>query len=246
MFENNSISPANNLIWDSAFFGLPIARLDVVQTLSSDQILGLLQKLKSQKVSLLYFFVDQNDKKTFDNALKAGGLPVGSRAVFVIDINNMLYKKKVSNIQEYLDSHVDPVLIDLALQSGLYSRFQMDKNLPEGAFGKLYETWITRSVKKEIAEAVFVYKNNHNEIRGLITLGKSGERGDIGLLGVDTESRGQSIGTKLVDEAVHYFKKKKIRELQVVTQGNNLPAVHFYTKYGFLKESEHYIFHFWL
>ena len=245
MSENNSILPAKILVWDSAFFGLSVARLDVFETLSPDQILILLQKLKQQKVNLLYFFIDQHDKKSFDNALKTGGVSVGSRVVFVMDINNKLYNKKVSNILEYEDKKVHPKLIELALQSGIYSRFQLNKNLPEDAFYRLYQTWITRSVKKEIAEAVFVYEND-KEIAGMITLGKVGERGDIGLLAVDAEFRGQLVGTKLLDEAVDYFKKKNIQELQVVTQGNNKPAVHFYTKYGFLKESEHHIFHFWL
>ncbi len=246
MFDGNKILPARIVEWDSAFFGLPIARLDALDGFSYEQISTTLNNLRSNDFKLLYLFAKQEDQKTFDNAVRAGGSPMGSRVVFMMNIKDRKKTKEESRIIEYNHRVVESELLKLALLSGAHSRFNLDENLPKGSFERLYETWISRSVKREIAQNVLVHHSPMDQITGLITLGRADQVGDIGLLSVDPQFQGKSIGTKLINEAVNYFIGQNLSQLQVVTQGNNKAAVNFYTRLGFHKESEYNIFHFWL
>ena len=77
------------------------------------------------------------------------------------------YVKKISSslishplIFSYEDVFPSSKLIDLAIQSGIYSRFNVDKNIGKEKFEELYRLWIIKSVKKEIAKEVIVYKHD--------------------------------------------------------------------------------------
>jgi dTDP-4-amino-4,6-dideoxy-D-galactose acyltransferase len=134
---------------------------------------------------------------------------------------------------------------DLAVQSAEYSRFNVDKKLPRAAFEKLYETWILRSVAKEIAKEVLVIRE-HGVPVGLITLGEKNGRADIGILAVDESARGKGYGAALVDAAENWFVQHGYTRGQVVTQGTNAPACGLYRKCGYAVESEAFFYHFWL
>lgn len=70
--------------------------------------------------------------------------------------------------------------------------------------------------------------------------------GHIGLTGVDENYRGRGIGKKLITAAIEYFCKKSIKEIQVVTQGNNMAACKLYESCGFKVLDWIEFYHFWL
>lgn len=136
-------------------------------------------------------------------------------------------------------------LIDLALASGAFSRFKLDKNFRQGEFENLYTVWITRSVKREIADAVYIIRP-HNDILGLITLASLDRAVDIGLLAVAGGQRGKGYGRALVEAASFQAAQNGLGTISVKTQLDNAAAVAFYRGCGFSIAAVDYIFHVWI
>jgi dTDP-4-amino-4,6-dideoxy-D-galactose acyltransferase len=109
----------------------------------------------------------------------------------------------------------------------------------------MYKKWIENSVNKTIANKVLVVKRGQN-LAGMITLGEKNGRGDIGLLAVAPEYRGQNIGTALVRAAQKDFIDAGFQFSQVVTQMANEPARLLYEKCGYSIEKIEHFYHFWL
>jgi dTDP-4-amino-4,6-dideoxy-D-galactose acyltransferase len=227
------------LDWDSTFFGLPVFRGIPGDECTVHEIVEAATKtdcrllyvpspliLKEDTVaSLGAVLVDI--KTTFVKRLRAEHLSVGS----VVESYTM-------------DDHISSVL-GIAVQSGEFSRFNVDRKLPHGAFKKLYETWMHRSILREIAKEVFVVRENGIPV-GLITLGEKNGRADIGILAVDTVARGKGYGVDLVNAAENWFIDSGYTHGQVVTQGANMPACALYRKCGYEIDGTEFFYHVWL
>lgn len=148
------------------------------------------------------------------------------------------------NIKSFKNKEVSSELIELALQSGLYSRYKLDTNFPEGTFNKLYKTWIVNSVNTDFATDVLVYYKD-GKCAGLLTYNIKDDRSAIGILAVSDKYRKLGIGTKLFR---HYLASlpKNIKYLDVVTQGCNKAACAFYEKNKFKVSDITYVYHLWL
>ena len=58
------------------------------------------------------------------------------------------------------------------------------------------------------------------------------------LLLVEPKTRGQRVGTQLIDECIKFSKRNRYRKIKLWTQSNLLAASHLYEKKGFEKVSE--------
>ena len=133
----------------------------------------------------------------------------------------------------------------LAVQTGEYSRFNVDPNFPKEKFIELYKTWIRNSVRKELADEVLTIQQGEN-IVGMVALGNKNNRGDIVLMAVDESCRRRGYGETLVKAAQSWFVGNQYKVGQVVTQEDNIPACKLYKKCGYSIEKIEYYYHFWL
>lgn len=232
------------LNWDSEFLGITVARINKPD-LSEHKLSDILYELMKDGVNLVYWL---SNRKLEDNIIKQfNGNLVDKKTTFSINfrvqnIDNLLPSDRVKPYTSLMSIND---VICLAIQSGEYSRFSVDQNIPRERFEALYNRWIQRSINKEIAEEVLVIQNN-NRIAGVITLGNKNGRADIGLLAVDKNHRGKKYGEMLICAAQHWFVKKGYEFGQVETQGTNIPACNIYKKQGYTIEKEEYFYHFWL
>jgi dTDP-4-amino-4,6-dideoxy-D-galactose acyltransferase len=229
------------LEWDSNFLNIPTARI-YTDSIDATHIAKELQVLKNKNIKLVYLITPQPfTPDTFRFELKNVG-------------GKVLYHKALTKaqpavneaIEAFKNSVPDKTLYNLALQSGIYSRFKLDEKLPANCYEKLYNIWIENSVNKSIADEVLIY-NVKDQTAGMVTLGTNKQGwGDIGLIAVDNNFRGQKIGQALVTAAQEYFIRKNISDLGVETQIDNKAACHFYEKMGFKAIQTEFINHFWL
>lgn len=223
------------LKWDSKFFNLKIGKItDVEQPLSAQEIkeydLIYIEQLNDKKIkkkSATLFNIEYTDKKI--NYLKT--LKKGTPQVH-------------GNIKEYHFKTANKKLTDLAIQSGVYSRFKLDSQFSDEWYKKLYIQWIKNSVKKKSADVVLVY-GDVKKPEGFITLLFKGQLAQIGLIAVDAEHQNKGIGKALIGAAEYFAEKNNCTKLQVITQSENKNACHFYEKRGFKKESIIYTHHHW-
>ena len=235
------------LEWDSNFFGFPVARI-LGPKISADALLKAVLDLKSRGIALIYWA--SHEIKPSPTIAQLNGHLADIKTTFCLDLTDPNTAARIAvdspgtNIVPFDPTMSMSEAEALAVQSGEYSRFALDKKIPRDRYEDLYKTWIGRSLKNEIAEEVLVVRDA-GKLVGLITLGQKLDRGDIGLLAVDKYSRGSGIGTALVSAANSWFLKKKYKTAQVVTQGSNIPALRLYKKCGYRIETTEYVYHFW-
>jgi len=230
------------LPWDTSFFGFSVARvLNEAQTdTGRDKVSAA---LAASGVKLAYY--------TSIQALDESKVIWTGYRMHHADIKRTYLKKLEAcpvapdpNVRAYPFEEPDEQLVKLAIESGVYSRFNLDPGFESGTFERLYERWIRNSTNKSIAEEVLVFMDG-SQIAGFVTLGIKKGRGDIGIIAVDAAYRGQRIGSRLMAAAEYWFYTHGYNQVQVVTQGVNLPACRLYEAGGFHIESDIQFYHLW-
>lgn len=224
------------LPWDSNFFQFPVARIkDDVDIISDEKVF---QNLFENNIRLAYY-----------SSFKELVIPENNLYEIKLVDKKVTYSKEIidqpanERILSYEKDYPEEKLISLAIESGIYSRFNVDNKIGRYHFEELYTKWIENSVSKKIADEVLVSKDQ-NEITGFVTVGKKNNRADIGIIAVDESHRGKGIGKALMFSAENYY-SGKLKSIQVVTQEDNLAACKLYESCGYLREKKEYFYHLW-
>lgn len=221
------------LKWDSSFFNKRIGLLD----LNSDS--HNFEDLNDW--DLIYIISDQGftlDIKKFNRTYSETKV-VFSKMIteskeLLIDDNISVAKKNDNKKQ----------INNLALESGKFSRFNLDKNFKRAEFKKLYYKWVDNSFNKEFADAVLVYKFE-NDIIGFVTYKIFDDFATIGLIAISPLYQGKGIGRKLINAVEMELVNRQIGELRISTQFQNEMACEFYMKLGYKIIEKKIINHFW-
>jgi dTDP-4-amino-4,6-dideoxy-D-galactose acyltransferase len=139
----------------------------------------------------------------------------------------------------------EPVLRRIARTNHPITRFYADPRFPDERCDDLYETWIARSLAGW-ADAVLV-ADRAGRPAGYVSCHADADagRGSIGLIGVDPAARGLGLGRGLVLGAVAWCRERGLREVTVVTQARNVPALRTFERCGFLTTDVGLWFHKW-
>lgn len=219
------------VIWDSVFFGYPIGKITIK---NRDNF----ELNDFNNFDLIYIF-SENKLKNLTNYL------VDEKVILNLHLTKDYNLVSDNSIYEFKDFSKFPQLLDLAFQSGVYSRFKKDENFVNNEFERLYIKWITNSVVDKKSLVVFIYELD-NKILGFVTVDKKSDtHASIGLIAVELNSRGQGIGVKLLDQAKNYLLKNGFQKLSLITQGDNIPALKLYQKAGFYIEESSFTYHIW-
>lgn len=218
------------LEWDSEFFGLSIGSIKIENECD-------FCPEDAKKFDLVYVF-SQNESLNFKL--------VDQKITYkILDLQT----KDISDFSEtQFYSHNDTAyrdLLNLALQSGEYSRFKIDPYFKNSEFVRLYTEWLNKSINKTLASHIIIKKDNE-KIVGFATLTKKSQSlADIGLVAVDKDYRGRGIAKEIILKSIILAKSLGYEEIQVVTQLDNIPANILYKKCGFEKHSIINIYHHW-
>lgn len=225
-----------HLEWDSIFFGFKVAKVYLEKNI--EEVIDTLNELYNDDYKLIYIY---SNFLIEDNSilLKMNGSLVDKKVTLITEINDNKSFQENIDIKDVSIKSDD--IVKLAIESGNYSRFKIDKNFQAGKFEKMYTQWIENSVSRKIADHVLVFKQN----KGLLTLKHNKGESIIGLLAVNQNSRGERIGTKLIMQSKKICMEHNHNRLKVTTQLDNEIAMKFYANNGFEIEKVEYIYHFW-
>ncbi len=234
------------LPWDSEFFGYGVARIMRSET-SLEELSRILELLKQIRVRLVYWPSSQLVPEHESVLERFDGRMVDVKTTFAMKLSGHEFHAPNSSfrVDSYRAGAASPGLIALAIQAGEHSRFAVDPQIPRIKFEELYKIWIEKSVARTRAADVLVARRA-DDIAGVITVGKEGTKGQIGLVAVDRLWRGRTAGETLICAALDWFVRNGQATAQVVTQGSNLAALRLYSKCGFSIEKQEYYYHFWL
>lgn len=227
------------LDWDSSFFGYEVGfiEIDNVVDFSYENLIE-----QANQFRLVYIYSKNkivhtqltlmDEKLTFWKMIRSDELKKEE------DVNSSISSFKIG--EHNLDQ-----LKELALLSGIHSRFYVDPNFVNQEYESLYLEWINKSVQNAMAFDTLIYSVD-NKIVGFTTLSKKNENlADIGLIAVDSNFRGQGIASQLINAAIKTASSAGFREIQVVTQSANLPAITLYKKAKFEVKNSTNIYHYW-
>jgi len=231
------------LLWDSNFLDLPVARL-LATGLAPHDLAAALATARQSGVRLLYLLAAPDDAAAAAVARRAGAWLADRKVTFAMPLAAASGASAPIGVIRPTTTYT-PQLESLAWQSGEYSRFCLDPHLGPAVFQRMYSLWLRNSLAGELARQVLVWHNAEGQELGLLTLGEKNGRADIGLLAVDSTTRGQRVGQQLIAAAVAQATAWGYTELQVVTQRNNELACSFYQKCGFKPVHEVHIYHLW-
>lgn len=229
------------LPWDSGQFGFQVARW-----LGPDDVTAVVKAfpfLRDAGVRLVYLAVPPSNEDPFVRFQEAGARWVDRKTRFVHEV--VPETSTLEGLTSFPAGEPTPGLVELALSSGVHSRFRADPLMPPTCFETLYTEWIRRSTTREIAEEVLICGGIDYPL-GLVTLGVKGETVRIGLIAVGAEARGRGLGTQLIRAGERWAFARGATRMEVVTQGSNLAACALYQKCGYEIASLEDVYHLWV
>lgn len=229
------------LDWDSTFFGYEVGKTNIIDPEKFD--FASFDTTK-EHFKLIYVYspkdINLNRFRLVDRKV------VFMRSLMAKQEHSLPKDVTIQKLSSYKLSEKNySCLFDLALESGIYSRFKIDENFVNNEYEKLYTEWIRTSISgKNAFEVIIALKGD--ELLGFVTLAKKDNlTAEIGLIAVSRSSRGLGLGKALINAAFNIFFDKNLQIIQVVTQKNNAPAMALYSSLNFKIEEITNIYHFW-
>jgi dTDP-4-amino-4,6-dideoxy-D-galactose acyltransferase len=142
---------------------------------------------------------------------------------------------KCTNTSSYNSNDDYNKIEKLALLSGKYSRYNLDRNFINNEFSQLYKEWLANSISKD------------RIIKGFVTykLELKSEQIVIGLIAVDGSEQGKGIGKELLQSIENIAISNRIKQIIVATQLQNKRAMQFYLSCGYAIKEQQQIYHLW-
>lgn len=232
------------LDWDTAFFGVRIAKADVT-VLDDDDCRAIDAWCLENQIDCLYLLADPASHST---------TPVLERGGFALkDLRVTLQHRSPGavprldragcTIREGRPSDADRLSV-LARESHTATRFFADSNFDRDSVKRLYETWLRKAFTS--SDGAVLAAECDGELAGYVTCSISEEgKASIGLLAVAEGLRGRGIGKALLSSACEWFCARGALEASVVAQGGNRPAIQLYQSLGFQIDSIFLWYHKW-
>jgi ribosomal protein S18 acetylase RimI-like enzyme len=238
--------PCEELPWDSAFFGVSIAR---ARTSRLNEASGhaLLEWCGRRRVDCLYFLCPLDDPATqrqlTDHAFQLVGVRVTLSRPAGSDDGRVSGQLRPATVDDI------PRLREIALASHRDTRFHADGHFEPARCDELYATWIEKSVHGYATHVIVADRDG--EAVGYITLhidhpdAAPAGTARIGLFAVDEPWRGQGVGRDLLRHAAQMLLEQGVGGTSVVTAGRNTGAVKLYKSAGFRTTDVSLWYHRW-
>lgn len=219
--------------WDTDFFKIDVGYVN----------LGRNELIKENDFDLVYVFSEYSLEDYTEYEIDV-------KLIFENDLSkNIGPKIKIEtgiSISDYVDSEVNYELIkNLAISSGLFSRFKKDKRIGLKKFEELYELWIQKNISSDEDDILVVIKESL--IIGFVSISYDSIKriAIIDLIAISEKHRGQGIGRFLLSTLKEKCMEKDIIKIRVATQEQNVGAIALYEKSGFELVNRTFVYHLW-
>ncbi len=226
------------LAWDSQFFGVAVAKIRSGR-LEPDEIEPVLRWCIEERIDCLYFLADSPDGPPHAILTSRGFEHVDTRVTLTASLP-VPGAAGDGDVRRATAADLG-ALSDIAAGSHGDTRFCADRRFAPHA-ERLYRTWIEQSVRGQ-ADVVWVPAGT--PATGYLTCHLHEDGGQIGLVGVAAEARGQGIGGRLVRAALAWFHEQDRPIVRVVTQERNGSAMRLYAACGFTPALRQWWYHRW-
>jgi ribosomal protein S18 acetylase RimI-like enzyme len=233
--------------WDSDFFGYRVAEMNAREASSHDVKEGL-ERLALEQTKLVYWRVAPDDEASNKAAEANGGFFAGTQVTYE-QPNRSEPGEFRPGVSKFMGLEPNTQLYSLAVQSGLYSRYNNDKRISRQHFRELYEIWIRKCVTGEMGDGALVALRDNKPVGVVAMQLKRNENSlvsSISLIAVDEDYRGRGVGADLVASALTFGANAGCKHHSVVTYGENAAACGLLERFGYTPEVKQRFYHFWL
>ncbi|NVJ86790.1 MAG: GNAT family N-acetyltransferase [Algoriphagus sp.] len=227
--SNNSIQ---KLSFDSELFGYPVGKVRWNSSMTEEEFL-----IEAKDYQLVYILSEKPIQFSSTQIL-----PVDIKILFEKELSENWNEEEVVPIQKFRDRTAERSIHDsllfLGLESGKFSRFNLDPRLTSKEFEKLYELWIEKALD---SGNILVAP----DLAGMVTFEEKENFAEIGLVAVHPNHRRKSWGRKLIQAVELEIFNRGISKLKIPTQQSNIPAMNLYEHIGYSIAEKIWVYHFW-
>lgn len=231
------------LDWDSTFFGRRIGRI-TNNNLTEGQAQEIIDWAAYEKIECLYYLASGLEKQSTLAAEKKDFHFVDLRVTFKKDLT----KPEKPFIPEWhIRRAVEEDLVTLkgmAKDAFQLSRFHVDGNFNQAKADEMYEVWIENDLKTKGHDVWVIDVEGQLGAYSSVSV-KGDGKAQIGLVGTQPAWRGKGLSLELQRFISHELREEGIEEVEVVTQGRNIPAQNLYQKSGYYVRSIDLWYHKW-
>lgn len=230
------------LDWDSAFFGFPIASV-VGSELTAPGAEAIERWAAEWGVRCLYFFADPNSADSVRVAEDHGYRLTDIRVTYgrpLPDPASSASDPESSGVRLAAAADV-PALMRLARVAHRNTRFYRDGRFDPARCDDLYARWIERSCEGW-ADRVFV-AGPVGDPSGYLTVHR--DPGDLRLVAVRAEARGQGVGRRLYLAGIRWLAENGAGSVRSPTQAFNIAAQRLFQSVGLHVTSTTLVYHRW-
>lgn len=230
------------LAWDSAFFGVQIARIYPLRL--TERLLSFaLARCEEMGIECVYYLSDCHHAESVRLAEAAGFHFVDIRLTLERPVP--VEARPQPAVRDAVPDDV-PTLRRIAERLYVHSRYWFDRQFPRADCERFYAEWIAKCVSGDQASRTFVFDPSGNGPLGYIAVSRlSSVVASIVLLGVDEAARGIAAGSALIEHALSWARDEGCSTMEVVTQGRNYEAQRAYQRAGFVTKKTELWYHLW-
>jgi dTDP-4-amino-4,6-dideoxy-D-galactose acyltransferase len=235
-------APCERLAWDSAFFGMSIARARASRV-DAAAAAALLEWCRAHAIDCLYFLRAAGDSDTRQVLESSGFAGVDERVT--LELRRPPGAATAPGDTRPARPADVPRLRAIAAVSHQDSRFYKDGHFDRLKCDELYRTWIERSCNGW-ADHVLVAEREGSPAGYLTVHLRGSEEAALGLMAVAPEFRRQGVAASLMAGAFAWLDGRSITRVSVVTQGSSVAPLELYRKLGFRISCREAWHHRWL
>jgi ribosomal protein S18 acetylase RimI-like enzyme len=230
-----------NLEWDTEQFGIPAARLDLLEargpyaeSLAEKQRLlaSVLDQCGKAGIRHLAARVDTGDFTTIHALENARFELIDGIQTFLLPLDgHRATKPPGTRLFEPKDL---PEVLEIGRTAFIFDRFHADPALSPAIADRVNENW-TRNCCLGIAADAVVVAEEEERVAGYVTCRADhpARRGIIILVATAEYARGRGVARRASSAALDWFASQGMESVEVGTQLRNIPAARLYESLGF-------------
>lgn len=238
---NREIYTCKPLEWDTKYFGVRSARVDLWSNVDE-----ICQKKILEFSSDYEFVTIMNRFNRCENNYwigeKTNAFLTDVNVHFFKELDNKTYHNNGCCVISNNFTRNDQI-VNIASHAFVFSRFINDPMLPIEKAKNIYVHWTESAFNKD--NKYFLFSREGEKVTGYILFSFSDDSCVIELLAVDKNCQGQGVGKSLLQMLEPFVSSKGMQKIEVGTQVNNSSAIQLYIAMGFRYISCASLYHMW-